>query len=188
MPLNFTVCSAALTWPFAVCCAVTRLTGGVTTPSKTDAISPSGYGRAGYIAGKDTNNMETKNAFLAIFLSMAVLFGYQYLFPSPQQAPPPQVDEREETTQVAPGPPVAARPLVAPVTPVAIVQVAPIKSIAPVIPGRSIKVETNRYSALFGEEGGTIQSFRLKNYREKIDDDSDLKELISFSCPSKISD
>ena len=119
--------------------------------------------------------METKNAFLAIFLSMAVLFGYQILFPPPQQAPPPPVDEIQETANIAPTPQVAAPQPVA--APIATVRIAP-KSPSTNTPARDIEVDTDLYTAIFGEEGGTVKSFRLKNYQESTEDDSDIKELV----------
>ena len=120
--------------------------------------------------------METKNAFLAIFLSMAVLFGYQILFPPPpppapvaEQAPPPQAAIDQNSA------PVTVREAA---VAVASLPVAQQKPIAPSRPAREIVVETSLYTAIFGEDGGTIKSFRLNNYQESAAADSDLKELV----------
>lgn len=43
---------------------------------------------------------------------------------------------------------------------------------------RNIKVATRLYSATFGEDGATLKSFRLNDYRESLAPDSDLKELV----------
>jgi YidC/Oxa1 family membrane protein insertase len=117
--------------------------------------------------------METKNAFLAIVLSMAVLFGYQFLFP---QQPVPQPEPVQPSQAV----PAAAS---APTYPAAVVVVGSPAGQAPVPSGatrtgRDIAVETDLYSAIFSENGGAIKSFRLNNYRESIEPDSDLMELI----------
>lgn len=119
--------------------------------------------------------METKNAFLAIFLSMAVLFGYQLFFPAPQPpvAPPAQeVTPTEVTTPTAPTTPYPA------VVPVASQPAMHATVAEPAKPARNIEVKTKLYSATFGEDGGTIKSFRLNNYLETMAEDSDLKELV----------
>ena len=106
--------------------------------------------------------METKNAFLAIFLSMAVLFGYQLLFPPP----PPSVPVAEQASlpqaTTAPTSPILAREEALTVASLPVVQQ---KSMAPARPARDIKVETSLYTAIIGEDGGTVKSFRLNNYR-----------------------
>ncbi len=60
--------------------------------------------------------MDTRNVFLAIFLSMAILFGYQYLFVPAQKAPPPATEAPTATT---PGS-AAKVPAAKPVLPVAV--------------------------------------------------------------------
>jgi YidC/Oxa1 family membrane protein insertase len=117
--------------------------------------------------------METKNAFLAILLSMAVLFGYQFLFPPP---PVPQPEPGQTSQAVPPAVPAPAYSAAAVVSGSPAVQ-APVPS-APVRPARDIEVETELYSAVFSENGGVIKSFRLNNYRESIAADSALMELI----------
>lgn len=44
---------------------------------------------------------------------------------------------------------------------------------------RSIQVETGLYKATLSEDGGTITSFTLKNYKETVEEDSPLKELVT---------
>ncbi|MEN8134872.1 MAG: membrane protein insertase YidC [Thermodesulfobacteriota bacterium] len=118
--------------------------------------------------------METKNAFLAIFLSMAVLFGYQFFFPA-QQPLAPQPTQESTTQTVTPVVPATAYPKVVPVVSQPVV---PAMATEPIRPARNIEVITKLYSATFGEDGGTIKSFRLNDYREAMAADSDLKELV----------
>jgi YidC/Oxa1 family membrane protein insertase len=126
--------------------------------------------------------MDSKNAFLAILLSMAVLFGYQLLFP-PQQAAPPAPAQT------------AAPQTVPDQTPAAPYSAAISAAERPVDrdggteseqrPARDIEVTTGLYSAVVSEKGGTIKSFRLNEYREDIDSDSPRKELIGVAGQGK---
>ena len=104
--------------------------------------------------------MENQRIFLAIFLSLAILIGYQYFF-VPPQPPAPEV----AATATAPAqPPAALSTAVAPVQPVA--------------QGRDIQVSTSLYSAVISETGGMVKSFRLKQFREALAHDSGDKELV----------
>lgn len=88
---------------------------------------------------------------LAIILSIAVIIGYQFLFPPPP--PPPEV----KTPQ-----PVAEKKAEAPET-------APV----PVAPGttseleKEVKIENELYSAVLSSKGGTIKSWAIKAYKDK---------------------
>jgi YidC/Oxa1 family membrane protein insertase len=118
--------------------------------------------------------METRNVFLAVVLSMAIIFGYQYFFaPTPQPA--------KESVQVQPegSGATAAAPVVAPLAPLPVEQV--VAGAAAVVPARApqeIPVENGMYAATVSEGGGIIKKFRLKNYREKLAADSVGMELI----------
>lgn len=118
--------------------------------------------------------METRNVFLAVVLSMAIIFGYQYFFaPTPQPA--------RESVQVQPegSGTTAAAPVVAPLAPVPVEQVvAGAAAAVPVRPPLEIPVENGLYAATVSEGGGIIKKFRLKNYREKLAGDSLGMELI----------
>ncbi|MDT8334271.1 MAG: membrane protein insertase YidC [Desulfurivibrionaceae bacterium] len=113
--------------------------------------------------------MESKNAFLAILLSMAVLFGYQLLFP-PQQPTPPAPSEQKIDSPNGQEPPVAVAPYAAPVEQAVAAE--------PARPARDIEVTTGLYSAVVSETGGTIKSFRLNEYRQELDADSPRMELV----------
>jgi YidC/Oxa1 family membrane protein insertase len=132
--------------------------------------------------------MDNYRAILAIVLAFFILLGYQYLFVTPQteqeQAaqeqvqetiPPPKIKEAETPATVsAPTPtPVAPEAIPAPEEPQAYEVPA-----LPAQKGRDIIVETSLYSAVISESGGGLKSFKLKNYKESPQPDSELKELV----------
>ena len=128
------------------------------------------------------NPMETKNAFLAIMLSMAILLSYQLFFapkPPPPDASSPQTAEQPTPLQTQAGPaasltlPTSPTPLAVPGQETAIVQPQ----------GKDITVETSLYAAVVSETGGGIKSFKLKKYKESLTEDSDFKELIQVKSP-----
>jgi len=47
--------------------------------------------------------------------------------------------------------------------------------------GKDIKVETLLYSAIFNTKGGALKSFKLKNYRNSLGEDSKLVELVNLN-------
>jgi len=120
--------------------------------------------------------METQRVFLAIFLSLAILLGYQYFSP----APTPPVTE----TVVAPGsvqdvP--ADGEAASPVAPSSVMAPAPGAVQGPAAaagPAREVTVGTDRYTAVLSEAGGVLKSFRLKEYREDLAADSGDKEML----------
>lgn len=119
--------------------------------------------------------METRNVFLAVVLSMAIIFSYQYFFAPPPPAPP------EEATQAKTESPVAA--VVPGAVPTAAVPVEPVAgpapaTVAPSRPAREIPIENGLYQATVSEAGGIITGFRLKNYRENLAAESAVMELI----------
>ncbi len=118
--------------------------------------------------------METQRIFLAIFLSLAILLGYQYFFvPTPPPvtestvASSPQNGKDEEKSVAQAPAPVAAASLLA-------AQPAGAASRQ----GRDIPVTTSLYSAVVSEAGGMVKSFQLKDYREALAKDSGKKELL----------
>ncbi|MBA3003178.1 MAG: membrane protein insertase YidC [Desulfurivibrio sp.] len=118
--------------------------------------------------------MDTQRMFLAIFLSLAILLGYQYFFvPTPPPvtqdivASSPENGKAEEQSLGKAPAPIAAASLMA---------VAPTD--ATVRQGRDISISTSLYSAVVTESGGMVKSFQLKNYREALAKDSGKKELL----------
>lgn len=118
--------------------------------------------------------METQRIFLAIALSLAILLGYQYFFvPTPPPAPETAVTASQDTGADRGA---ATAPQSAGVQPFSPPATAPERA------GRDIAVETTLFSALFSETGGTVKSFRLKNFRESAERDSAAKQLVQTSA------
>ena len=125
--------------------------------------------------------METKRAFTAFMLSLAILLGYQYLFmPTTQQDPGLAEQQTVEPAGTSASQPIAVNNAVNPVAVPAITTASP----SPVIPsqlqpvGRDILIETNLYKAVINENGAGVKSFQLKNYKEDSSPDALPKELI----------
>jgi YidC/Oxa1 family membrane protein insertase len=117
--------------------------------------------------------MDSRNVFVAIILSMIILFGYQYLFVSPP--PPPPVTPAVEVSNGR-----QAAEMTSPTQSLAISAAEAVSQPAPAPsrPAREVIVETEHYVAKLSEAGGLITSFRLKNYRENNEAGSPNKELI----------
>jgi YidC/Oxa1 family membrane protein insertase len=115
--------------------------------------------------------MDLYRAFLAIVLSFLILVGYQYFFakPTPPQPPPAsqaQQQASEPASQQVPVPAVAA-------------STASAQPSVPVDPkAKDITVDTPLYTAIIKEQGGGFKSFVLKNYRNKMEQDSGPMQLI----------
>jgi YidC/Oxa1 family membrane protein insertase len=132
--------------------------------------------------------MDNKRAILAIVLAFFILLGYQYLFVTPQaeleQAAQEQVQESAPSPEIKQAETPAAVPAPAPAQVTAEAIPAPEQPQAYEVPslpaqkGRDITVETSLYSAVIAESGGGFKSFKLKNYKESPELDSELKELV----------
>ena len=117
--------------------------------------------------------MDTYRAFLAILISFVILLGYQYFFVGFEQPPPasgPAQTQQGEQAPVTPAPPVTPGP--AAIT--AVPPPAPVYDREP----RSITVDTDLYTAVLSEDGGTIRSFVLKRHRETNKKDSPGMQLV----------
>src|SRR3989339_200190 len=118
--------------------------------------------------------METQRIFLAIFLSLAILLGYQYFF---VPTPPPAT---ESTVASSPangkGEEKSLAGVPAPVAPTSLSSAQ--TADAAIRLGREIPVTTSLYSAVVTEAGGMVKSFQLKDYREALAKDSGNKELL----------
>jgi YidC/Oxa1 family membrane protein insertase len=120
--------------------------------------------------------MDTYRAFLAILISFVILLGYQYFFVGFEQP----VVVNEETGQ-----PVAESAQPAPVQAPAAsttAQPAAVQAPLPAIPydrsARDITIDTDLYTAILSEDGGTITSFVLKKQRETNAADSPGMQLV----------
>jgi YidC/Oxa1 family membrane protein insertase len=110
--------------------------------------------------------MDIYRTFLAIILSFVILIGYQYFFVGFGPAEAPQenpVVQTETATAVTPAKAKAAI-TAAPVGTSA--SVAAQGMINPDRPAKTVIVETDLYTASLSEDGGTITSFILKDYKE----------------------
>lgn len=120
--------------------------------------------------------MDTYRAFLAIIISFVILLGYQYFFVGFEQpaavSVPAQPQQGEQAQPAAPAetvkPESVARPAVAAV------------SQAPVYDreARDVTIDTDLYTAILSEDGGTIKSFVLKMHRETNKKDSPGMQLV----------
>ncbi|MEE4134948.1 MAG: membrane protein insertase YidC [Desulforhopalus sp.] len=124
--------------------------------------------------------MDTYRAFLAIIISFVILLGYQYLFVGFDQPvaiePQPAATTGTASEEAAPSPTVPAQSAVA--TQPALPVVPP--PAYDRLPGQVV-VETDLYTAVISEDGGTIQSFVLKGYSETLESDSTGVELVKVS-------
>ena len=115
--------------------------------------------------------MENKRVILAVVLSLAVLVGWNFLFPAKPPAPKPDT----ATQSQAPAPKATQAP--AP-------KAEPIAAFAPT-PGKKVAVETPLYTAEFNATGGVLSQFSLKNYRQTIGNGSPLVDLVNAKSQSK---
>ncbi len=123
--------------------------------------------------------MENKRVILAVALSFAVLLGWQYLFPPKPQAPvaqqqEQQVKQEQKTSQVQSEGPVSNQ-LPDPISTSEIVSAK----------GTKIKVETPLYSAVINSQGGLLESFVLKNFKETIKDNSPDVDMVGKNALDK---
>mgnify|MGYP005843071179 CR=1 FL=1 len=132
--------------------------------------------------------METRNVFLAILISMAILLGYQYFF-IPQQ-PPPQQQTQTEKKEAETGTPSADRPVNAG-QPIADSEVKRLEAETDSEAGtssrqaREIFVETPLYETVLSEAGGIIKSFKLMKYKKSLGEHSEPKELVTVKQRDK---
>ncbi len=122
---------------------------------------------------------------MAIVLAFFILLGYQYFFVGTEQEQPVVEEtvktQQSETTLKEP------QPQPAPVESVSADQAAefeqPVKFEEPVgissKAGKDIVVETGAFTAIISENGGGIKSFKLNDFKETADADSEPKELIN---------
>ena len=110
-----------------------------------------------------------KRAFLAIALSILILVIYQEwmtrYYGTPTVAPEAEKKEPERAPiaeQPAPAAPPQTKPAAVPVS----------RDV------KDIRVETDNYIALFTNQGARLKSFKFKNYRSSVADNSPLFEMI----------
>ena len=123
-----------------------------------------------------------KRTILAFVLAFLVLIVWSYLYaPKQKQTIPRQKDIHEERKIVTPES--AKKPVFKPSVPTDIPsQIIKDKSAAYVTQKKEIKVETPLYRVIFSNEGATIRSFQLKEYRTTTDPDSPPVELVNLGA------
>ncbi len=114
-----------------------------------------------------------KRAFLAIMLSVAVILAWQAFF---AKKPPQQQPEsaRQETG-------VKEKPAVKTAAPGHVTPVKTRTALSKPVMGteKDIPVETSLYKAVFTTKGGSLKSYKLKNYRSSLEVDSEPIELVN---------
>jgi YidC/Oxa1 family membrane protein insertase len=122
--------------------------------------------------------MDIYRTFLAIIISFVILVGYQYFFVGFGPAEAPQENIIVQTDTAASDTPVKEKAGISAATVVASSSVA-VKSMGrPDRDARTVTVDTDLYTASLSEDGGTIKSFILKDYKETLDADSLGMELV----------
>jgi YidC/Oxa1 family membrane protein insertase len=104
-----------------------------------------------------------KNTILAVILSLLLFLLWSYFFtpkPSEKRTLPPQGQPGQEQESA----PIGAAPQ----------KLSPAPAPSPTLnqKARDVHVETRVFSAVFSENGASLKSFRLKNYRESVEPNS----------------
>jgi YidC/Oxa1 family membrane protein insertase len=118
--------------------------------------------------------MDIYRTFLAIIISFVILFGYNAYFggfgpeANPQEVVAPEVVVDEAVTK-----PVISAPL-----PVAPSAASSGNMVRPDRDARGVQVDTDLYTATISEDGGSIRSFVLHDYKETSAEDSLGMEMV----------
>ena len=126
--------------------------------------------------------MEQARVLIAIVLSFAVFFLWNFFF---VEEPPPKDPATEpaiqETQKETPAPVVTPAPVLKPAEqPVVVQPVAPL--VASGSAPRVIQVESPLYSIAINERGAVFQNYVLKQYREALAADAPFKELVDSAA------
>lgn len=113
--------------------------------------------------------MENKRVILAVVLSLAILVGWNYLFPPAKSPAPKPASPQTSQTQ----------PAKEPVKPVA--KAESLATFAPT-PGKKVTVDTPLYTAVFNASGAVLERFSLKHYRQTLEPDSPLVDLVGAAA------
>lgn len=121
--------------------------------------------------------MENKRVILAVALSFVVLLGWQFLFPQTPQAPTQTVEQAKQEQKASPAEAEApaSSQLPDPMSTVAIVSAK----------GTKLTVDTPLYSAVINSQGGLLESFVLKNFKETIAADSPDVDMVGQNALDK---
>ncbi len=120
-----------------------------------------------------------KRTILAIALSLAVLMGYQFIFPprKPVPANPPVAQHAAQKPAAAKAGKDSAIPVEAKAEKAAprLAHSAP----TPKVDGEDITIESSLYTCVIDTAGGVMKKFTLKKYRKDISADSPLLEMVN---------
>ncbi len=123
--------------------------------------------------------MDIYRTFLAIILSFAILVGYQYLFVGFGPEEPTVEDLAVQTEMVATNVPAVITPAVVAMDPAAVASAAAAQTMTrPTRDAKTLIVDTDFYTAALSEDGGTITSFILKDYKETLEKDSPGMQMV----------
>jgi YidC/Oxa1 family membrane protein insertase len=123
--------------------------------------------------------MEQARILLAIALSFAVFLLWELFFVDrPPEPPPAEVPQQSASQPATPESDKEGAPDAAPYIPPSDEEAATTPKEAPLVPARRVAVETPLYSAVLSENGATIRSWKLKQYREAVEPDAPPKELV----------
>lgn len=120
--------------------------------------------------------MDTYRAFLAIIISFVILLGYQYFFVGFDQPAPVKQTAQPQQAEQAP----AALPAEA-AKPALVAKPAADTALPPPVYDRqpkNVTIDTDLYTAILSEDGGTIKSFVLKMHKETNKKDSPGMQLV----------
>ena len=116
-----------------------------------------------------------KRAFIAVIISILVIILYQeYMRRFYSPVAPPAKETATRPPEAPPAPRVAPQP-----PPVATAAPAEPARNVPAVPIREVTVDTPDYIARFTSQGARLTSFRLKRYRDGVDADSPLIDMVS---------
>jgi YidC/Oxa1 family membrane protein insertase len=123
--------------------------------------------------------MDIYRTFLAIIISFIILIGYQYFFVGFGPVEAPVEDGVAQTETVVTDTSVQEKAEVAEIEAAPIVQSeAANNMVRPDRDARTVIVDTDLYTASLSEDGGSIQSFVLKDYKETSDADSPGMQMV----------
>jgi YidC/Oxa1 family membrane protein insertase len=121
--------------------------------------------------------MDQKRIVLAVVLSLAVLLGWNFLFPPEKSQVQPPEPKQAEAPAEKPGQPEKAE------IPTGEPKAGPV-AFAPSA-SKTVTVQTPLYHAELNSDGGVLTSFVLEKYKETIQPDSPKVDLISKQATSK---
>ncbi|MDJ0984223.1 MAG: membrane protein insertase YidC [Desulfobacterales bacterium] len=124
--------------------------------------------------------MEQSRLLLAIVISLLIFLAWQFFFaPQPPQRPPAEKAKTPVATQEKPVQDKdQAQPYVAEKETTGLSAQSDTTSVAPAI-ARTITIQTPLYEAKISESGAVVYSLLLKNYRERVQRDAPLKQVLT---------